>query len=139
MTNVPGSSVSSVGNRTVLASIDMDMTACVTPNLPDPIPGIMITRPSIEEVPSQEVTIAPCNDVSVKTASTEDSQIKLNTSAFLKKIASGSSIGNDLPSDVISKSSNSATEDTKPKIDVSQFLAKMKSGSSKTAQENNPA
>ena len=116
----------------------MDMTACVTPNLPDPIPGIMITRPSTEEVPSQKVTINPRNDVSVERTSAEDSQIKLNTSAFLKKISSGSSVGNNLPSDVISKSSHIAIEDTKPKIDVSQFLAKMTSGSSKTAQENNP-
>ena len=133
MVSGPGSSVSSIMNRTILSSSDMDMTACATPNLPDPVPGIMITRPSTEDdVPQQEVFSAPNSHVNENAASTGDSQVKFSTAAFLKKIASGtltdSSSGgvvNEWPA-----------EDTKPKIDASQFLAKMTSGSSKPKQEN---
>ena len=95
------SSVSSTGtnsgisNRTILSSSDMDMTSCVEPHQVGTIPGIMITRPSNEEVPPEHILLAGSHVTGARTVDSEVSPAKLSTAAFLKKLSNDSSRNNN--------------------------------------------
>ena len=102
--NNQGSSVSSTGtssgisNRTILSSSDMDLTSCVESHLSGTIPGIMITRPSNEDVPPEHILLAGSHVTGTHTADTKVSPVKLSTAAFLNKFSNGSS-GNNSPTE----------------------------------------
>ena len=100
--NNQGSSVSSTGtnsgisNRTILSSSDMNLTTCVESHLSGTIPGIMITRPSDEEAPPENIFRGGSYVAGIPTADSEVSPVKLSTTAFLKKISVNSSGNNNL-------------------------------------------
>ena len=74
-----GGSVES--NFTILTSSDMDLTECVITHVPDSVPNIMLTRPSDEEMRTENL-MPFLSHVESKV-----SPAKLNAAAFLKKLS----------------------------------------------------